>query len=106
MGVLREKLKERMTTRLRKEISKKEILVTVGCYNALTARIAEDLGFRAVTMQGWITGAHLGTTEPLTTLTEYVNAAKYITDAGDIILKSVKELNPNTGVMNIMKYKK
>lgn len=73
-----------MTTKLRKELEKREVLVTVGCYDALTARIAEELGFRAITMQGFLTGAHLCTTEPLTTMTEFVWAAKYLTDAVNI----------------------
>lgn len=75
------KLVEKMTTKIRNELAKPGSIVTVSCYDALTARIAEDLGFRAITMQGWMTGASICVPEPLLSLTELTMASKRITDA-------------------------
>jgi methylisocitrate lyase len=75
-----------MTTKLRNELARSGALLTVSCYDPLTARIAEDLGFRAVTMQGWITGASLCIPEPLLSLTDLTIACKRITDAVQIPL--------------------
>lgn len=79
-------LTERMTTKLRRELEKPGALVTVSCYDPLTARIAEDIGFRAITMQGWTAGASLCIPEPLLSLTDLTMAAKRITDAVGIPL--------------------
>jgi len=51
------------------------------CYDALSARIAEKLGFRVVGLGGWALGAHTCITEPLITMTENLNAAKTIVNA-------------------------
>jgi len=60
---------------LRAMLNKREVIFVPGAYDALTALIAESLGFKALYMGGWITGAHLGITEPRMTLTEMVEAA-------------------------------
>jgi methylisocitrate lyase len=56
------------------------------CYDALSARIAENLGFRAVGLGGWSLGAHTCITEPLLTMTENLKAAKSIVNAINIPL--------------------
>lgn len=76
---------------LRAMLKRKEVILAPPVYDALTALIVESLGFKACSMGGWITGAHLGITEPRTTLTEQVENAAWavkaikiplITDAG------------------------
>jgi 2-methylisocitrate lyase-like PEP mutase family enzyme len=64
---------------LRAMIEKKETIVAPGAFDALTAKVVERLGFKAAYMGGWITGAHLGVTEPLMTLTEQVGNAFWAT---------------------------
>jgi len=58
-----------------------EPVVAPGIFDPLGARIVEDLGFEAVYLGGWATGAHLTTTEPLLSLTEQVEVARRITKA-------------------------
>jgi len=61
---------------LRAMLDRREVILAPGAWDALTALIVESLGFKACYMGGWITGAHLGITEPRMTLTEQVaNAA-------------------------------
>jgi len=66
---------------LRAMLDRKEVILALGAYDALTALIVESLGFKACYMGGWITGAHLGITEPRTTLTEMVANAAWATKA-------------------------
>ncbi|MBI4504176.1 MAG: isocitrate lyase/PEP mutase family protein [Chloroflexi bacterium] len=66
---------ERTTTQLRRLLARGELIVAPGAYDAASARVIESLGFPAVYMGGNATGIHLCTTEPLTTLTETVDAA-------------------------------
>jgi 2-methylisocitrate lyase-like PEP mutase family enzyme len=61
-----------------------DVVVAPGVYDGLSARIVEDLGFPAAYVSGWITGAHLCTTEPLTTLSEQVAVASSVARAVDI----------------------
>jgi 2-methylisocitrate lyase-like PEP mutase family enzyme len=62
-------------------LSTSDVIVAPGVYDGLSARIVEDLGFPAASVGGWITGAHLCTTEPLTTLTEQVAVAHAVARA-------------------------
>ena len=78
------KVKEKTTTMLRRQLAEKGIIVEASCYNPLTAKLAERLGFRQIWVAGWGTGAQYCYTEPLTTMTEYVYFAKMITDAVNI----------------------
>jgi 2-methylisocitrate lyase-like PEP mutase family enzyme len=78
------KVKEKTTTMLRRQLAEKGIIVEASCYNPLTAKLAERLGFRQIWVAGWGTGAQYCYTEPLTTMTEYVYFAKMITDAVSI----------------------
>jgi len=65
-----------------------EILVLPGAYDALSAKIVEQAGFKAVTLGGYPASASL-LAKPdvsLLTLTEMVNQARYITESVDIPL--------------------
>jgi len=77
-------MKERK--KLKKLLSEKEIVISPGCHDPLSAKIVESLGFDAVYLGGFAVGAQLGITEPLTTLTEMVGKAKYICDFVNIPL--------------------
>jgi carboxyvinyl-carboxyphosphonate phosphorylmutase len=74
------------TTLFKKLILDEEILILPGAYDALSAKIVEQAGFKAVTVGGYATSASL-LAKPdvsLLTLTEMVNHAKNIVDAVDI----------------------
>lgn len=74
------------TTLLKKLIIDEEILVMPGAYDALSARIVELAGFKAVTMGGYPVSASL-LAKPdvsLLTLTEMVNQARYIVNAVEL----------------------
>jgi methylisocitrate lyase len=65
-----------------------EILVLPGAYDALSAKIVEQAGFKAVTLGGYPASASL-LAKPdvsLLTLTEMVNQARYIAESVDIPL--------------------
>lgn len=55
-------------------------------YDALTARIAERVGFRCINLGGYALGASLCTPEPLLCLEDVVAAARRITSAVEIPL--------------------
>ncbi len=78
---------KRMTTVLREMLAGDKILVYPGIYDALSAMIAERVGFKMVGLGGYALGAHLGTTEPLLCLEDLVRACRYITAAVNIPLK-------------------
>lgn len=71
---------------LRELLSGDEVIVAPGCFDVLTAKIVENLGFPAVYMGGWATGAKLGVTEPLVNLVEQVHEAAYVAEQCDIPL--------------------
>ena len=77
-------MKER--NKLKKLLSEKEIVISPGCHDPLSAKIVESLGFDSTYLGGFAVGAQLGITEPLTTLTEMVSKAKYICDFVNIPL--------------------
>jgi 2-methylisocitrate lyase-like PEP mutase family enzyme len=60
---------------LRAMLERREVILAPGAWDPLNALIVESLGFKACYMGGWVVGAHLGITEPLTTLTEMVENA-------------------------------
>ncbi len=73
----------RRTTRLKQLILAKEILVMPGCYDALSAKLIEIVGFQAVQCSGYGIAASL-LAKPdigLLTLTEMVNQTRNITEA-------------------------
>lgn len=74
------------TTLFKKLVLDKEILVLPGAYDALSAKIIEQAGFKAVTFGGYPTSASL-LAKPdvsLLTLTEMVSQARYLVEAVDI----------------------
>ena len=76
-----------MAARLRQLLAAPGLIRAVNVYDPLTARIAESLGFQAIALGGFQLGAQLCTTEPLLTLTEVCQSARYITQAVNIPLK-------------------
>lgn len=78
---------KRMTTVLREMLAGDKILVYPGIYDALSAKIAERIGFKMVGLGGNALGSHLGTSEPLLCLEDLVRACRYITAAINIPLK-------------------
>jgi carboxyvinyl-carboxyphosphonate phosphorylmutase len=76
------------TSLLKKLILDDEILVMPGAHDALSAKIIELTGFKAVTMGGYAASA-ASLAKPdvsLLTLTEYVNIARNIVEAVDLPL--------------------
>jgi methylisocitrate lyase len=74
------------TTLFKRLVLDDEILVLPGAYDALSARIVEIAGFKAVTLGGYPASASL-LAKPdvsLLTLTEMVNQARYLAQAVDI----------------------
>jgi len=74
------------TTLFKKLVLDDEILVLPGAYDALSAKIVEQAGFKAVTIGGYPTSASL-LAKPdvsLLTLTEMVNQTRYLVQAVDI----------------------
>ncbi|MHA2231077.1 MAG: isocitrate lyase/PEP mutase family protein [Candidatus Hodarchaeales archaeon] len=63
---------------LRESLQQNDIIVAPGCWDPLTAKIVEDLGFPAVYLGGYAFGASSCNTEPLTTLTEISSHAHNI----------------------------
>ncbi len=76
------------TTLFKKLVLDDEILVLPGAYDALSAKIVEQTGFKAVTFGGYpASGSLLAKPDvSLLTMTEMVNQARYITEAVDIPL--------------------
>jgi 2-methylisocitrate lyase-like PEP mutase family enzyme len=60
-------------------IENRKPVLTPGAWDPLNALLVESLGFKACYMGGWITGAHMATTEPMTTMTEMVDCASRVT---------------------------
>ncbi|MET3506214.1 isocitrate lyase/PEP mutase family protein [Halalkalibacter oceani] len=71
---------------LKELLIKEEIIVAPGCFDPLSAKIIEAIGFKSAYLGGWAVGAHLAVTEPLTTLTEMVDVSRRITSATTIPL--------------------
>ncbi len=77
----------RMSTQLRRLLSSPGLIKGVNIYDPLTARIAEEVGFKFIAMGGWQVGAQLCVTEPLLTMTETIECARLVTKAVNIPLK-------------------
>ena len=71
---------------LRRLLTSGQTIVAPGAYDPILAKVVEHLRFSAVYMGGWMTGAHLATTEPQTTLTEMVANASWIVRSVEIPL--------------------
>lgn len=68
----------RQSKRLRELLAKPGLIVAPVCYNALTARIIEDTGFPVAYLGGYAFGSAACLSEPLTTMTEIVEAGQHI----------------------------
>jgi 2-methylisocitrate lyase-like PEP mutase family enzyme len=75
------------STQLRRLLSAPGLIKGVNIYDPLTARIAQEVGFKFIAMGGWQVGAQLCVTEPLLTMTETIECARLVTKAVDIPLK-------------------
>lgn len=80
-------MKKRMTTVLREHLKKDGVLVYPGIYDALSAQIAQSLGFNLVGIGGNSLGSRLCIAEPLLTLEDLVRQCRLITSAIDVPLK-------------------
>lgn len=67
------------TSELRERINSDEILVAPGTYDALSAKLAESMGFDAVYLGGYATGATTAATEPMASLHEMTARSREIT---------------------------
>ena len=76
----------RKTSELKKLVYDKEILIIPAVHDALTAKIAEKSGFKAIFVAGYaLSAAHLGKPDvDILTLSEMVDFAWRITDSVDI----------------------
>ncbi len=76
------------TTRFKELVLDDEILVLPGAYDALSAKIVEQAGFRAVTFGGYgASGSLLAKPDvSLLTMTEMVQQARYVAEAVEIPL--------------------
>jgi methylisocitrate lyase len=74
------------TTALRRLLATGDLVVAPGAYDPYTARIIESLGFPAVYLGGNAIGTQLCVGEPLTTLTETVDAAERVLRVIDVPL--------------------
>lgn len=59
-------------------MDREEIIVAPGCYDALTAKMVEAKGFKAVYLGGYAMGASSGVTEPLMTMGEVISHSNYV----------------------------
>lgn len=76
---------EKMTTVIRKLMEGDDILIRMGVYDGLTAKIAERAGFKALAITGFGVSASLGRPDVgLTTMTEMVERARHIVDSVNI----------------------
>ena len=74
------------STAMRRLVEGDEIFVRPGCHDALSARIAEAAGFKAIAMSGYaVSVSLLGKPDVgLITLTETVRMCRYVCNAVDI----------------------
>jgi len=77
----------KMTQRLREMMDSDEVIVHPGIHDAMSAQIAENVGFKMVSMGGTSLGLHLGFGEPRVNLGDLVCISRYITQAINIPLK-------------------
>ncbi|HET7629391.1 MAG TPA: isocitrate lyase/PEP mutase family protein [Bacillales bacterium] len=74
------------TTKLRQLIQEPGIIVSPVAYDPLSARIAEQIGFRCISLGGYAMGSHLAVSEPLMGLKDVTDLCRNITSAVDIPL--------------------
>lgn len=76
----------RATTRLRSLLARPGLIVAPSVAEPLAARVAVEAGFECLALGGYALGASLAVTEPLTTMTEVVDAARRILAVVDVPL--------------------
>jgi methylisocitrate lyase len=74
-------------TQFRQLLKKPEFIGAINVYDPLTARIAQQVGFKAVALGGYQHGTALCVPEPTLTMTEVIEGARLITKAVTIPLK-------------------
>ena len=70
--------------KLRDLIATGETILVPGAHDPLMGRILQRMGFKALSVAGWMTAAHLVTPEPLMTMSEQVEVARRVARAVDI----------------------
>lgn len=74
-------------TQFRQLLATPGLIRGINIYDPLTARIAEQVGFKAIALGGYQQGAALCVAEPTLTMTEVIEGARLITKAVSIPLK-------------------
>src|SRR5262249_46586740 len=74
--------------KLRDTIATGEALLMPGCVDPLSARIFEKMGFKALSVGGWMTGAAMVTPEALLTMTEQIDRARRVAQAVNIPVRA------------------
>jgi len=70
--------------RMRDLIATGETILIPGAHDPLMGRILQRMGFKALSVGGWMTGAHLVVPEPVMTMTEQVEVARRVVKTVDI----------------------
>lgn len=70
----------------RAHLASGEMIVSPGCYDPITAKLVQEMGFPCASLGGMSTGAHLVVPEPLLTMTDQVAVASRIVQSIDIPL--------------------
>lgn len=77
---------QRQSTKLRALLKAKTFLHMPSVYNVIGGRLVESLGFEAVYIGGYVTGASTAITEPLLTMNEQIDPARDIAERINIPL--------------------
>lgn len=74
--------------KLRNLLASGETILLPGCADPLSARIFERMGFKALSVGGWMSGANMATPEPLLSLSEQVAMARRVARAVNIPVRA------------------
>ena len=74
--------------KLRDLIASGETILAPCAADPLSGRILQRMGFKAISVGGWVSGAHSVTPEPLLTMTEQVEIARRMANALDIPVRA------------------
>lgn len=75
-----------MSATMQELVKRDELTVIPGVFDAMTAKLAEDVGFEGLYLGGYVVGSSIAASEPLTTMTEMCDQAGEITAATDLPL--------------------
>jgi len=75
---------QRATTKLRALVKAGKFLELPSAYDAITARLAERIGFKTIYSGGFVTGGSTCVSEPMLTMTEQIRVASDMANAVDI----------------------